>query len=209
VNGFSLIETMRFTPGEGIGRLRLHMARLGNSSRKLGFSGFESARAALQAHIEGLTEPSRVRLELFGDGHADITSAAFTGQPAGTVWRVAIASTVRLCSSEPLLRHKTSMRAAYDTARAEFDRAHCDEVLLLNDRGEVCEGTITNLFVGDADGTLITPPLSSGCLAGVLRTALLCQKRARVGAISLQQLETQPFYVGNALRGLIAARLIT
>jgi 4-amino-4-deoxychorismate lyase len=185
------------------------MARLANSARKLGFPGYEESKAALLRKIDTLSEPSRVRLELFGDGHHEITSAAFTPLPEGAVWTVRIAASVRLSSSEPLLRHKTSMRSRYDAARAEFTREQCDEVILLNDRGEVSEGTITNLFVEDADGRLMTPPLSSGCLAGVLRTSLLCQKKAQVSRILPADLADRPFYLGNSLRGLIRGRLIT
>ena len=206
MNGFSLIETMRFEPGQGIVRQRLHMARLANSARKLGFTGVETAQAAL---ADILAEPSRVRLELSGDGKLDITVAPFQPLPADSVWTVRIASSVRLSARAPLLRHKTSLRGTYETARAEFSRASCDEVILLNEHGEVSEGTITNLFVEAGDGTLVTPPLSSGCLAGVLRSALLCQKKARVGVVRPETLEERPFYIGNSLRGLIRGRLIT
>jgi 4-amino-4-deoxychorismate lyase len=205
----SLIETMRFEPGQGIIRFRLHLARLGNSARKLGIPGFETAETALHQKLETLPGPSRVRLELFSDGHAEITSAMYLPMPDDTVWTVRIANSVELKSSEPLLRHKTSARAIYDTARAEYPRAHCDEVVLLNDKGDVSEGTITNVFVEANDGKLITPPLSSGCLAGVFRTSLLCRKKARVGRVLPADLEERPFYLGNSLRGLIRARLIT
>lgn len=209
MNAFSLIETMRFEPGEGIVRLRLHMARLANSARKLGFSGYEESKAALLEKAAVLVEPSRVRLELFGDGRHEITNVPFPPLPGGAVWTVRIATSVRLSSSEPLLRHKTSMRSTYDAARAEFTREQCDEVILLNDKGEVSEGTITNLFVEDAEGRLMTPPLTSGCLAGVLRTSLLCRKKARVARILPTDLINRPFYLGNSLRGLIRGRLIT
>ncbi len=43
-----------------------------------------------------------------------------------------------------------------------------DEAVFANLAGNVCEGTSTNVFVG-LEGELLTPPLSSGCLAGVTR----------------------------------------
>jgi branched-chain amino acid aminotransferase len=43
-----------------------------------------------------------------------------------------------------------------------------DEAVFANLVGNLCEGTATNVFVG-TDGELATPPLSSGCLAGVTR----------------------------------------
>lgn len=48
----------------------------------------------------------------------------------------------------------------------------CGEALLANTKGELCEGTGSNVFVV-LDGRLITPPLSSGCLAGVTRRLVL------------------------------------
>ena len=59
-----------------------------------------------------------------------------------------------------------------------YERAHdqgLDEVVLLNERGEVCECTSANIFaVSNAQGPLVwTPPLSSGCLPGVTRALLL------------------------------------
>jgi branched-chain amino acid aminotransferase len=52
------------------------------------------------------------------------------------------------------------------------------EALFLNTRGEVCEGTGSNLFIVQ-DGVVRTPPLTSGCLAGVTRDLVveICEKR--------------------------------
>ncbi|MGV3548569.1 aminotransferase class IV family protein [Rhizobium sp.] len=207
MTGFSLIETMRFEPGTGIVRRRLHAARLKNSARVLGFDGAEQALAALDKATEGTSGALRLRLELFADGRHDITSAPFVPTPEGTVWRIGIAAQARLNSTDPILRHKTSKRAIYDAARTEYSRETIDEVILFNEKDEVCEGTITNLFLDDGSGRLLTPPLSSGCLAGILRTSLLCAKKARNQRLTLDDLRRHPFYVGNSLRGLIHAEL--
>jgi branched-chain amino acid aminotransferase len=56
-----------------------------------------------------------------------------------------------------------------------YERAHeqgFDEVVLLNERGEVAECTSANLFAVRGD-QVITPPLSCGCLPGVTRALLL------------------------------------
>jgi branched-chain amino acid aminotransferase len=57
-----------------------------------------------------------------------------------------------------------------------YERAHeqgLDEVVLLNERGEVAECTSANVFVVEANGSVWTPPLNAGCLPGVTRSALL------------------------------------
>src|SRR6185295_19043717 len=61
-----------------------------------------------------------------------------------------------------------------------------DEVVLLNERGEVSECTSANIFAVDADGGRVwTPPLSSGCLAGVTRAVLL--EEVRVPGIAIEE----------------------
>jgi len=146
--------------------------------------------------------PLRIRLELFPDGRIEVQTAPFTPLAENTVWRLRIATT-RLSSTDPLLRHKTSRRTAYAAARAEFPATEADEVLLLNERGEVCEGTITSLFLDDGSGILKTPPLASGLLAGVLREELLETGRAVEARLLPEDLKSGTIFAGNSLRGLI------
>ena len=150
--------------------------------------------------------PLRVRLELFPDGRIDVQTAPFTPLAPDATWRLKIAST-RLPSTDPLLSHKTSRRALYAQARAEFPASEADEVILLNERGEVCEGTITTLFLDDGSGMLKTPPLAAGLLAGVLRAELLDTGRAAEATLRPQDLAGGRIFVGNSLRGLIPAAL--
>jgi 4-amino-4-deoxychorismate lyase len=208
MSGFSLIETMRFEPDTGVPRFNLHMARLRNSAKVLGFAGIEKANSALGIYIREKTEALRLRLELFPDGKYEITSVPYVPLADDIVWRIRISSKAMLNSTDPILRHKTSKRTVYEAARAEYARDEADEVVLLNEKGEVCEGTITNVFLDDGSGTLLTPPLSSGCLAGILRTSLICQKKARNQRLTVDDLRRNPLYVGNSLRGLIRARLV-
>ena len=168
--GFHLIETMRWEPGSGVLRRDGHIARLTRSAAELGFAHDADA---ISERLMSLTSdtPLRLRMTLDRDGSVGLDRSAYAGIEKSTVWRVAIAGT-RLRSDDPLLAHKTSRRDVYDAARAEFSRDDIDEVLLLNERGEVCEGTITNLFVETEDG-LVTPPLACGLLRGVLREEML------------------------------------
>jgi len=54
----------------------------------------------------------------------------------------------------------------------EAQQAGCDEVVLLNERGEVAECTAANIFCARG-GRVATPPLASGCLEGVTRGVVL------------------------------------
>lgn len=203
---FSLIETLRFEPETGFVRLRLHLARLTRSARRLGFSGAEAAEAHLTEAVRGAAGPLRVRLTLDRHGAIAVTSAPFAPLPDDAVWRARIAAT-RLDSGNRLLRVKTTRREIFEAARNEFSPAEADEVILLNDKGEVCEGTITSVFLDDGSGILKTPPIACGLLAGVLRAELICQRRARVCRLSPADLESGRLYLGNSLRGLIRAKL--
>lgn len=60
-----------------------------------------------------------------------------------------------------------------------YEEAHergFDEVVLLNERGEVAECTSANIFVAEGEHVW-TPPLSSGCLPGITRGLLLQEVR--------------------------------
>jgi branched-subunit amino acid aminotransferase/4-amino-4-deoxychorismate lyase len=72
----------------------------------------------------------------------------------------------------PLGRHKTTSRLAYSLAREEARAAAADETLLGSESGEVLEGATSNLFMV-AGGEVITPPLVSGILPGVVRAWVL------------------------------------
>lgn len=197
---------MRWEPENGFLRLDQHLRRLSRSADALGFRQPDGAEAQLTAAVSG-DGPLRVRLAMTYRGKIDITTTPFEPEPEGRIWRLRIAGQ-RLASDDSLFRHKTTRRDPYDAARAEFSKAEADEVLLLNERGELCEGTITNLFVEAEDGQLLTPPLSSGLLPGVLRADLIRERRARSEVLKPGDLKDRKVFVGNSLRGLISAELV-
>ncbi len=206
--GFELIETLRWEPGFGFVRLERHLRRLYASAAELGFA-FEAEKVgkSLSAAIKGAAGPMRVRLALSQGGDASTSAHPFEPVSPGKVWRVQIARTP-LSSTDMLLRHKTTRRQIYTQARAEHLIHQADEVLMANERGEICEGTIANVFVDFGDGVLLTPHLDCGLLPGVLRAELLDQGKAREAVLTLEQLRAaKALFVGNSLRGLISAQL--
>jgi branched-chain amino acid aminotransferase len=71
-------------------------------------------------------------------------------------------------------------------AVAEAQKAGLDEVVLLNERGEVAECTAANIFIVK-NGKVYTPPLNSGCLEGVTR-GILFEIAPETGIPVIQQL---------------------
>ena len=164
---YQLIETMRWEPLSGVLRFDLHMARLENSARELGFScNMEAVRQKVSESGTG-EQALKVRLTLAPDGVTTVSTMPFEPLSCQTIWRIAIART-HLDHNDTLLRHKTTRRQAYIAAREEYSTAEIDEVILLNDRGEVCEGTITSIFLDVGGTTSTTPALTCGLLDGVL-----------------------------------------
>jgi len=83
-----------------------------------------------------------------------------------------------------------------------------DEVILLNDRGEVSECTSANIFVARGN-EVWTPPLSSGCLPGITRELLLSEIRIpglRVGEKTLHPADLEQaddVFITSTTRGLL------
>ena len=198
--GLKLIETMRWEPGRGVLRRDLHLARLAAGCQALGIP--QPDAGAVLDRVTGEVA-LRLRLTVGLSGEVELTQA--TLGPTATLWRVTIARE-RLASDTPWLRIKTTERSLYDRVRETLP-AGIDEAIFLNERDELCEGTITNLFLERDDGVLLTPPVSSGCLPGVLRRALLDDGRAQEAVLRRENLTGRRFYMGNSLRGLIAAEV--
>ncbi len=209
---FSLIETIRYERGRGLHLLERHLARLQSSAGHFGYPfSREAVLAALDAETARIEAPvAMVRLLLAEDGGITVTSTPIELPTRDTVWRFVI-SDQRLDEKDPFFYHKTTRRQFYDR---EMERQKalfgCDEVVFLNKKGELTEGTRTNLFI-EIDGRLFTPALTCGLLPGTLREELLDLPRAAASeAILTPQdlLDADRIYLGNSVRGLIRAELI-
>lgn len=207
---FGLIETLRCEAGQTTPYplLARHLARLDQSARALGHRcDIDAVTQGLQDRADTLPAGThRVRLELSADGSLRIDSEALAELASGP-HRMGI-SHERVISTNPLLRHKTTLRARYDRVLTQAMAREQFDALLLNESGELVEGARSNLFVDRGDGMLLTPPLASGALDGVLRRELIETGRAVEAPLYPADLEQAgTIYLGNALRGLIVVEL--
>ena len=194
-----LIETMRLEDG-GVTDLPRHLARMAASARFLGWD-FDAAAAEAAVMLAVAGRPSgRVRL-LAAPSGAVAVQVSPPPPPAEGAVAVALAP-LPVGADDWRLRHKTSDRGFYDAARAA---AGMFEVIFHDGAGRLTEGSFTNVFV-ERDGRLFTPPLARGLLPGVLRERLIAEGRAIEADLTPADL-ADGFFIGNALRGLLPARL--
>lgn len=194
--GDGVFETLKVV-GEVPFALTRHLDRLGRSALGLGLPAPDApavrvacAEVVAAARRAGATQALRLRVTITGGpgplgsdrGHAAPTLVV-AAAPA-TAW--ASAATLVLVpwtrnERSPVAGIKTTSYAENVVALARAKAGGGGEALLLNTRGELCEGTGSNVFVV-VDGQPLTPPVSSGCLPGVTRGLVLewCGARERV-----------------------------
>lgn len=147
---------------------------------------------------------ARLRVTLFRDGEVRLESFPLP---------VAATAPLRLCvdphpvnQESVLLFHKTTDRTEYEVRALRHRSA--DDVVIVNERGEVTETTRANIVV-QRDGQWWTPALSSGLLPGVERERLLRAGAIRERVIVLDDLRNaQGLATINSLRGWQVAELL-
>jgi branched-chain amino acid aminotransferase len=200
--GDGVFETLKVLGGEPLALTR-HLHRLVRSCEVLGLEtpDLDAIRAAVGEVIRSEPEASdlgRLRITCTGgagplasdrqDGSQTTIIALKSMQP----WPAATSAVV-----VPWVRNERSaVTGAKTTSYAEnvvalqwaHDRGF-SEGLFANTIGQISEGTGTNVFVVK-DGDVLTPPVSSGCLAGITRELLLEWGLAAEAELSLEDLES-------------------
>jgi para-aminobenzoate synthetase / 4-amino-4-deoxychorismate lyase len=202
---FELFESLAHVPAEGFRHLDEHLERLADSA---GYFGFrfepEAAAAALKRAVAEVTGPSVVRLTLARGGGLSTDVRDLT--PVDDAVRVAL-DDEPVDPSDVWLFHKTTRRAPYERRRER--RPDVDDVLLVNDRGEVTESTIANLAVR-LDGVWVTPPVDAGLLPGTYRNVLLREGRMTERPVTVDDLRgARELALVSSVRGWRPAALVS
>jgi para-aminobenzoate synthetase/4-amino-4-deoxychorismate lyase len=206
---FELIETLLFD-GQGYVLLSEHIRRLHQSAQYFAFKLDRSGvMQALAKRAAGLAPGShRVRLTVKRTGEATITSNPIAAPLAHFSFVLAEDATD---PDNVFLYHKTTNRRFYEETRVRLSKlAGCDEVVFRNNRGELTEGSFTNLFIRQGEESqLLTPAVSCGLLPGTLRQAMIERGEAREARLTADDLaNASAIWLGNSVRGLIPAKQI-
>ena len=235
--GDGVFETLKVVNGTPFALTR-HLGRLKRSADGLGLPEPDDAlvRTAVAETLTADPEAGRLRITWssgpgpLGSDRGGGPGTLLVASSPGTVWPEAVQ--VHLC--EWTRNERGALTGLKTTSYAEnvraLEAAHqrgASEALLANTQGRLCEGTGTNVFLV-VDGVLVTPPLSSGCLAGITRDlvleltevverdvdpgefavaseAFLTSSTREVGAISAVDDTVLPEAPGPVTAGLVAA----
>ncbi len=166
-HNFTLIESLRLENGVYTLPAK-HIDRLTASARYFNFRCDRvQVRHDLTCYATQTPGLCKVRLMLSADGGIDISSELLLENDDILC---AAVSSITVDSRNCMRYHKTSCRDLFNAARAE--QPDYDEVLFLNECGQLTEGSYHNLVV-KLEGQFVTPPLSCGLLPGVFRERLL------------------------------------
>lgn len=204
--GYGLFETMRAYGGL-IFRLNRHLSRLHDGAKTLGIAdrltAFDLEKACHDLLTANNLSEARIRLTATaGEGDMvpnpdtckDITvfvAAQKLVPPPPESYRrgySAILSSHRRNSQSPLAGLKSTSYLENFLARQEARAAGVDEVVLLNEKNFVAEGSSTNIFLASEE-TLITPSAESGILPGITREAVLELAKSKGMMTMVKQVE--------------------
>jgi para-aminobenzoate synthetase/4-amino-4-deoxychorismate lyase len=206
---FELLETMLLDKNKNITDLERHLARMENSARFFNFN-FDLGKAFELIKSKTRLMPGNSRLRLLLDFRGNFRLRAYPLKNIG--WGLEKAK-IKLaeecvCSSNKFLRHKTTRRDFYNRQFKKATEAGLDEVIFVNERQEICEGAITNIFIQDDNGEWITPQLDCGLLPGVWRAENIDKLNAAEKVLYVEDLKkAKKILIGNSVRGGIEASL--
>ncbi|WP_225799524.1 aminotransferase class IV [Streptomyces sp. NK15101] len=217
--GDGIFETVKAERGETFA-LTLHLERLTRSARGLGLPDpdLDEVRRACAAVLEANPmELGRLRITYTGG----LSPLGSERGDAGTSLVVALGETGRRPDSTavitvPWTRNergaltglKTTSYAENVVALARAREQGASEALFANTVGQLCEGTGSNVFVV-VDGRILTPPVSSGCLAGITRALAVEWTGAEETDLPLEVLESaDEIFLTSTLRDVQAVHRV-
>jgi branched-chain amino acid aminotransferase len=188
--GDGLFETIRVSNGKSL-FLKAHFKRFfqGLDQLKIDYSNtsslFLSQKINELIHLNNIHEGGRIRLSAFRSGEGSYSPTSnllsyiieifplddnlYTTNVKG--YAVDLFNDLKKTYNNFSL-YKTSNSLVYVMASIFAKENNFDDVLILNELGNVIESTNSNIFIS-SNGVLYTPPLAEGCIGGIMRMKLI------------------------------------
>ncbi|TPQ17269.1 aminotransferase class IV [Streptomyces sporangiiformans] len=217
--GDGVFETVKAVDGRPFALTR-HLDRLARSAGGLGLPepDLDEVRRACAAVVEANPMPlGRLRITYTGG----VSPLGSDRGEHGPTLVVALGESPRRPDSTavitvPWTRNergaltglKTTSYAENVVALARAREQGASEALFANTVGQLCEGTGSNVFVV-VDGELHTPPIASGCLAGITRALTVAWTGAKETDLPLDVLErAEEVFLTSTLRDVQAVHRV-
>ncbi len=201
--GDGVFETLKVVNGQpfALGR---HLQRLDRSASLLGLASPEhgvlrsAVSEVIYANSERITGPARLRITVtggiapLGSDRGDALPTIAVAMMSSTKWpdTTCIATVPWTRNERSAIAGAKTTSYAENVVALEYAHSHgASEAIFANTKGRLCEGTGSNIFVV-VNGVALTPPLESGCLAGITRELVLEWTEAREADLDLNTLNT-------------------
>ena len=201
--GDGVFETLKVVNGQPFALSR-HLQRLDRSASLLGLAAPEhgvlrsAVSEVIYANSERITGPARLRITVtggiapLGSDRGDALPTIAVAMMSSTKWpdTTCIATVPWTRNERSAIAGAKTTSYAENVVALEYAHSHgASEAIFANTKGRLCEGTGSNIFVV-VNGVALTPPLESGCLAGITRELVLEWTEAREADLDLNTLNT-------------------
>jgi para-aminobenzoate synthetase / 4-amino-4-deoxychorismate lyase len=205
IPGFSIIETMLYD--KQYEYPDLHILRMRKSAEYFDYifdqKNLEKKLNDLKKSMSDDKYKVRVLLDRFGT--LTFTLAKIENNNAETL--KIIVSEKHTDSNGIYFFHKTTVRDLYEKELAVARARGFFDVIFMNERGEITEGAITNIYA-KVKKELFTPPVECGLLNGIIRQTLLAEGRAKEQRMTFQDLQNaEEIYISNSIIGFVRVYL--
>jgi branched-chain amino acid aminotransferase len=215
--GDGVFETLKVTE-QGAFAVRRHLNRMSRSAAALGLPApdYTRIREAIDAVVDG-RDFGRGKLRItYTGGRGPLGSEAAYGPPTLIVALAPVAAAPPLTTivTAPWRRNEHgALTGVKSTSYAENVRGlgyaterWASEAIFLNTAGHVCEGTGTNIFVVFGD-MIVTPPLSSGPLAGITRELIVEWSHVEARELTLEEAKrADEVFITSSMRDVQAVQ---
>ncbi|MBN8545710.1 MAG: chorismate-binding protein [Ignavibacteria bacterium] len=205
---YRIFETMLIDKGS-IPLIELHKERMAQSAKVnlFCFSPGSFTKTILDALFD-TDETKKYKLKILLGKYGDMESEVKELVPLPEE-NFAAFSGKRISSKNPFLYSKTTERALYDNEREIVEKEGLFDLIYLNEKDEVCEGGISNLFA-KIDGKWHTPPVGCGLLEGIGRSLFMKKTGAIERVLYKEDISgAEEVVLTNAVRGPVRIDKIT